>query len=62
MNDDKEVFIMTFWKILACFGMLAALICFAASMNPATLFLLNAGFGAANFSILCLILDRLPPK
>lgn len=53
---------LTLWKILACFGMLAALICFVSSMNPATIFLLSAGFGAANFSVLCLILDRLPPK
>lgn len=53
---------MTLWKILACFGLLAAAVCFALSMNPATLFLLNTGIGAANFSVLCLILDRLPPK
>ena len=53
---------MTIWKILACFGMMGAVVCFALSMDPNTIFLLNAAYGAANFSILCLILDRLPPK
>lgn len=53
---------MTIWKILACFGMLAFFILSAMSITQYEMtLLLGPAFGAANFSILCLILDRLPP-
>ena len=54
---------MTIWKILACFGMLAVFVLCAMSMTQYEMtFLLGPAFGAANFSVLCLILDRLPPS
>lgn len=54
---------MTIWKVLAIVGMLASLVLFAVSLiGYEMIFILGAAFGAANFSVLCLILDRLPPK
>ena len=54
---------MTIWKILACLGMFAFFALFALSLaGYEMLFLLAPAFSAANFSVLCLILDRLPPK
>ena len=52
---------MTLWKVLAVVGMLASLVLFAMSLSGhEMIFLLGAAIGAANFSVLCLILDRLP--
>ena len=54
---------MTIWKILACFGMLAFFVLCTMSMTQYEMtFLIGYAFDAANFSILCLILDRLPPS
>ena len=54
---------MNIWKILACIGMLAFFVLAALSFTGfEMIFLLGPAFGAANFSVLCLILDRLPPR
>lgn len=53
---------MSVWKILACVGMLASAVLFALSMKVDGIFLLGPAVGAANFSLLAVIIDRLPEK
>ena len=53
---------MCVWKVLACIGMLGALLLFAFSMQWNAIYLIGSAVGAANFSMLALIVDRLPPK
>lgn len=51
---------MSCWKVLAIVGMLAFFVLVALSLTGDVMLLLLApAFGAANFSVLCLILDHL---